>query len=560
MKLAEKTRNCKPGVATHLLGGLFAAFTLLGLSFEKSGGLDLFFAEIWPAPVTIALGLTLFAAYDLGLAFLYGFLEGRLEKAQKVVKTAGRPLRRKRDHLYYWQAFGLIFLCWLPYLIIYYPGTVVPDGRRQVTEGLGMRVLTNMHPWLLSLIFGRIVLLGRLVSDNFGIFLLILLLALGQLACYSEVCVKLRQWNSPRWLQRLTVAWFGLYPLFGAYAQTLIKDGIATALTALFASHYMDLCIGDHQGLYTDRKRLLQKGLILILTGIACCLTRRNGFHIVLPLAVLLFLALRKGHRFLWIVVAGGITLGYLTNAAAGQALGVENGSARVFYSVMFQQTARTVKEEPQTLTRKRYRIINKVLKARKLAELYDPNLSDPVKNTFREKATPRQIRRYIRVWKNMGMYHPRIYAEAFFGGCYGYLYPFSFIDSNSSWYLDRKLYYTQKLQMDLHHPFSVAVRNYGAYYARAWRWCPGVRLLLRPGFWTWYYLVLLGWLCRRRLFKKLIVFAAPAVLTSIYCVSPVNGCLRYYLPMYAMAQLYLFWAVFEEYQYGQDRSTAPML
>lgn len=69
---------------------------------------------------------------------------------------------------------AIIFLCWLPYLIITYPAiTVGYDFFWQLLQGVGAFPLSNHHPVLGSIIYGVIYSIGyELGGATFGLFLI----------------------------------------------------------------------------------------------------------------------------------------------------------------------------------------------------------------------------------------------------------------------------------------------------------------------------------------------------------------------------------------------------
>lgn len=85
--------------------------------------------------------------------------------------------------------------------------------------------------------------IGNVISDNWGIFMVVGVLALIYAVCYATVCYKLKSWGAPRWFNICCIAFFSLVPVFGAYSQTIIKDGSFSALFSLFMVIYVECCI-----------------------------------------------------------------------------------------------------------------------------------------------------------------------------------------------------------------------------------------------------------------------------------------------------------------------------
>ena len=82
------------------------------------------------------------------------------------------------------------------------------------------------------------------------------------------------------------------------------------------------------------------------------------------------------------------------------------------------------MKEHGDEVTKEEKKAIRAVLAYGKLAERYDPKISDPVKATYRNKATMEDLKHYFLVWAQQGLKHPVTYLEATMNQNYYLLYP----------------------------------------------------------------------------------------------------------------------------------------
>ena len=261
------------GPVTHVLAALFAAFTLVGMSYAALDSWDFIFGR----KKDLAFALVVFAGYlvlfDFCLAWLYRWLDTRLGAgtasaadaapgaeagADAVAEGEGSPTRTGRlaawaDAHWFLFCFLVICLCWSPYLILNLPGSVPYDGYWQLGMGTGFWELNNHHPWLLSVLYGLIMGIGRNVSDNFGVFLVVLTGFVTYALCYAGVCSKIRSWGVGGAGSILTLLFFAIVPCFGAFAQAVWKDGFFAAFLALFLALYVDFCITVRRTQEIDR-------------------------------------------------------------------------------------------------------------------------------------------------------------------------------------------------------------------------------------------------------------------------------------------------------------------
>ena len=584
------------GPVTHVLAAVFAAFMLVGMSYEALDSWDFILGR----KKDLAFALVVFAGYlalfDFCLAWLYRWLDGRLgagadatsvpvarvETGKVVTASAlaagagavpgatsgaavaegeGSPTRTGRLAAWadgHWFLFCLIVicLCWSPFLILNLPGSVPYDGYYQLNQAMGISSLTNHHPWVLTLLYGLLFRLGRVVSDNFGIFLVVAFFYVAEALCYAEVCQLVRRWQAPEAFNVITLLFFALLPCFGAYAQALDKDGIYTALVVLFFALYVDVCITVRRTQEIDHP--VRRFVALLLLELAVCLTRNNGVYLVVPADVLLLFFLLKSQKAWAVLLALCVGLSYwVVENPVADAVGVEPGSVKEALSIPFQQTARYLSEYPDDVTEEEAEAIDAVLEYDELAELYNPELSDPVKSTYHGESTEDLISYFTDAWLPMFLRHPGVYVESLLNNCFGYLYPFYNQDFKATWLLHIQGDPVATGDLDIHYLFDDGLRN-GAtssyadlweesltgIYCEAWRTIPGLAQLVNPGTYTWVLLICAGYLCRRKRYRDLLVLAAPALSLAVCIASPVNGLLRYALPLIACTPVIIAWCV----------------
>ena len=81
----------------------------------------------------------------------------------------------------------------------------------------------------------------------------------------------------------------------------------------------------------------------------------------------------------------------------------IEPGGIQEALSLPFQQTARYVKEHEEEVTQEEKKAIKGVIAYNKLGKYYNPKISDPVKATYKKKATTKDLTAYLKVWVQQG-------------------------------------------------------------------------------------------------------------------------------------------------------------
>ncbi len=546
-KMVQKLRFL-PSAA--VLSVLFSLFLVVGRSYELYDSWALILGNSYQR----MLALLMFVGYVifLYLALMRFFLW--LDEQSAPQKALAPPLTPKQTAMGYGICFALVLVFWLPYLVICYPGSVSTDGIYQLGQAVGATQATNHHPWFSTLLMGMFAQDGNWER---GIFLYVVFHSLVCAAAFAGIAMELHRLTKT-WLWPLcAIVYYAIVPTWGGYAQTYIKD---TLFYGVFAAFF--LCVV--MVLRTRGKCGPGVWAGLFLLGILGALLRNNGLYVAVPSLLCMVLAL--GTRRVKLLLAGcaaGILVVYWGWSQMLTVWGVEPGSIREMLSLPFQQTARYVVECSDELTQEEIQIIDDVLDYDAILTDYDPRVADPVKNTYHGDSAA--LKKYFGLWVKCGLRHPDIYLEATLDMVFGYFLPgYRYGSYGGNYFLMEKPQYG--IEVEFAHPTKV---NAVDQYSRLWSRTPGLLLLNAPGTHSWLLILCTAALIRKRKWYGLLSTLPIWLTLGICCVSPVNGLVRYMLPVMACMPLLLgyTWSLLtgsdekEEVQEdGQDRSVDPLL
>lgn len=526
---------------THILAVCFAICMLIGKSFSQMGNIKFIFGDKKQFCIAIIVFLGFYILFDVAITALYVYISEKRKREEKAIKV-----KWIEEH-YFTFSFLCMLICWSPYILCYLPGSVPHDGYWQLNMAFGINPLTNHHPWVITFIYGIIMRLGRCVSDNFGIFMIVISFTIIEILCYAFVCISLKKWGASKKVYIGALVFFSIVPVFGGYAQAVIKDNIFSALLALFFTIYIDICMQHETAIG------IKKMIALFLVGILVCLSRNNGVYVVIPSMVCLILYMQKEKsRYVIFMICLVVCYQGIEGCVAPK-LGVEKGSVKEMLSIPFQQTARYIKEYPDEVTLKEKNVINAVLSYDGIKENYNPELSDFVKNTFREESEDK-LSEYFKIWFEMFLKHPMVYVEATLNNTFAYYYPFynQNVLGNYQFYIKEAPVATG--YFDIHYIMPVKIRATVTEYVQTWNKIPGISQIVNSGFYTWILLLLVGYLIYTKRIKGILLLIGPAINILVCIASPVNGLLRYAFPLMACTPLLIYWAVcVEEYSGDED-------
>lgn len=522
------------------IAAIFSAFMLIGRSYSVLGNWNFIFADVNQFIIALIVFAGYFLLFYLLLSLLFKWI-GENDFTREPQKISWLP-DYVRKHPFA-VSFAVIIICWLPYLIAFFPGSVPHDGFHQLRQVLGLVKPTEQHPYITSLFFGCIFRIGRVISDNCGIALLVSVLSIIEASCYAWVCVRLRQWKVPESLWLLFLVFYAVVPLFGMYAHAVIKDSLFFAFFALYMVEYIEIC---RRKVSDESQKMTKEIVFFTLCSILVCLCRNNGIHVVFPANLCLIFTIGKKSKFTLLVSLLAIIFVY--GGYKGimlPALKVSHYSAGEILSIPLQQTARYLKYYPSDVTEKERKAIAKILDIKKITKNYDPNVSDPVKGTLKNGSLSNG-KDYLKAWYCMFLRHPCVYFEATLNNTYGYIYPFANINARGPYqaYIKWSVKDKESRGLDIKYFFGESVRGAVKNWALAWRDFPLIAQIVNPGTYTWLLIIIAGLILAYCAKWNLVVLVSPFFNVLVCIASPVNGLLRYAWPVAAAMPAIIWWLV----------------
>ena len=326
--------------------------------------------------------------------------------------------KSRKTHKYSSLKFFCVFICcWMPLLVIKYPGAMCWDTWQMLNQ-YRTESITTHHSVFYTAVMGRLIKATEVNGNsNIGLFVFVLihLIVLAAAFAYSsEVMLKL---GANPGVVRVISMLFIINPYVIAYIGVAMKDVLYTALIVFLTAAIID-AEKDPEGFYNSRCKIS----MMITTTVLCCLVRKNGIYVATFLLIIAIIkTIRKEQKKRYIAVfLLSIILAFALSAGLNAYYKAEPSSVSEALSVPFQQTARYVKEYKEEVTIQERDSINRVLDYENLPGLYNPKKSDYVKGTYKEDA--KYLPAYFRTWIAQFVKHPKCYFSAY---CEMYFYLF---------------------------------------------------------------------------------------------------------------------------------------
>lgn len=341
---------------------------------------------------------------------------------------AERPLQKKHP---LWQAglfYGMvIFLCWLPVFLAYYPSVFAYDAEGQLYQVIAGDYSTH-HPLLHTLFLGAFFKLGGVLgSYSAGMALHSIVQMILLAAAFAFVLSYLYEKGISRWQRMLLLAFYALFPTNSVLSLSTTKDVLFSALVLLYTMLlYHMIC---------DKKMQVDKrdGAACVILSVLLLLFRNNAVYAFLVSMPLMYAGYRKwqigeekaqsasfGARTYLVLSIAALLFFAVCSAGLRTATHAHSGSPREMLSVPLQQMARTRVKEEQRIDPALRKELEKYIPAEWVFAAYDPHLADPVKNRAVIHDDPAGL---IETWVKLGMRHLDVYVDAFLDNCVGCWY-----------------------------------------------------------------------------------------------------------------------------------------
>lgn len=149
---------------------------------------------------------------DMGITYFW-----RIPEMEFFRKACGRIPAREEEVMWFRLAKISMIIGWIPFILAFLPGSIPADGFRQLDVFLGAMPLDNHHPWVLTMIMGGLLTLGKTIwCYNFGVFLIVIVFTSVEIWCYSAVVRYLYRWKAPKWILLVLFCCLHLFPYLEA--------------------------------------------------------------------------------------------------------------------------------------------------------------------------------------------------------------------------------------------------------------------------------------------------------------------------------------------------------
>ena len=422
----------------------------------------------------------------------------------------------------------IMFLCWLPYLLLYWPGIVLGDSLNSIEQSLGEAPLSNHHPVLYTLFIKTCLNAGMALGDaTLGIALYCIVQMVVMSVCLSYLlCWVRKRMRVHVAILAVMLVLFSLAPYYATYSVALWKDPVFSCAVVMLSILLGDLVISD--GAVAKSRSWI---VALFAISLLVVFTRNNGVFLVAfcclsCLAV--YLKKKSGGRYLrCCCVLGLVTLIGAATIPVYSFLGMSGRMAEAG-GVPLSQMANVVVHDGNMSDSDRD-WLNQLMPLDEYEKYYSPRIVDTFKNSESFAGMDGGV---VTHWPSLLVRNPDLFVEAWVLETYGFwtvnrpeiwCYDenvmrgqiWNFPEAHAKWLSDRGIYAANLMGDDgLRNVFSLQC----------------LQLPIGVIFWLVVYLAICLVLSGR---KRLVIALVPtfALLGTLFIAVPL-----FYWPRYALA------------------------
>lgn len=521
-----------------ILSLLFSFFMVFGYSYMKINSWDMIFLNTFQ----LFKAIIVFTGYYILFRAIVNYLFDVVFNNIKIKESTSKVYNFIFVKHSFIMPLLIILVCWIPYLIAYYPGILGADQSNQVKQFLGYDIpewsasnstklidenvkITNHHPFLHTIGIGLCAKLGMAIGNvNLGLFIFTLIQYITLGVALASIINFIKKLNVPVWLRVISLFICALSPTVAICSVQVNKDIIFASLIILYAIKLYELVK------YSNIKKIeVKKWIGIIVLSILVCLFRNNGVYTIILSLSFVAIIDKLNRKQILITSITVLVIYQLIISVILPLFKIPNSGIREMLSVPFQQTARYVKEHGDEVTKEEKEIIDKVLDYDTLVERYDPLLSDPVKREYNKDATTEDLVNYFKIWLAQFFKHPTTYIQATMNNVYGYFYP----ESN----LRQYTYYMVNSIEDINEIDNFnygyikqlqGIRHFIKGISSIITKIPGISWIMNIALNVWLIMIIFTYLLYTKRYKY-IIYLLPFISIILVCIiSPVNAAYRY--------------------------------
>ena len=183
--------------------------------------------------------------------------------------------------------FTLIFLCYIPYLLNFYPGNIISDTYSQMNQAMGLKPIDNHHPVFQTFTWWIFINIAKIFhNDNIAVLLDSLFQMISMAVVFTYSIYILDKQNIKN---KFLPIFYCLYPVYGLFSIYTTKDTMFGVAILFYIIELTKLLSSPKK--YLNNKKDI---ILLLISMMLVILYKNNGIYIVLITQLIILIYFKK--------------------------------------------------------------------------------------------------------------------------------------------------------------------------------------------------------------------------------------------------------------------------
>ncbi|GHU40884.1 hypothetical protein FACS1894111_02270 [Clostridia bacterium] len=389
---------------------------------------------------------------------------------QEEKKSERNPIRRRErpflhkitsGKVFFFSVFLILLVCWLPYVLSYFPGGIFADTISSIWQGTRKAGFSNHSPILYAILLGIVIYPVNNLQLGVELFTVLQILVMDLVLSYGVY------WIYKKKVRRIflvfSILFFALFPLIPFYSISLWKDVpfcLALFLYMLFIAETV-----YEKGKNLERgKGVLCAALLLFLVNF----TRNNGVYITTLTTLVLLIRYRKqvfsAMKAFSIVSILVMLLSFLIQGPIYGQLHWNVDKSTESLGVPLQQVCYVIATGGNIST-EQAEFVHSIYPIEAIKETYNPCIVDPIKwaPEFNEAFLENHRDAFLETWFQMFFHNQKAYVEAWLLNTMGF---WDVTKADDAGYINPRMWQNADETMGVHQKdyveqmFGVSIRK----------------------------------------------------------------------------------------------------
>lgn len=434
--------------------------------------------------------------------------------------------------------WAILFVCWLPCYLAYFPGTLSYDAPEQICIALGALPATTHQPPIHTMLLGACLDLGNIFGiEPVIIYTIIQMLIMAAVFAYYILFI-LKHLARKKWEFVLIYFFLAVNPIIPLMAIQTTKD---VGFTCFFI-----LCTLFIYELMTTPEQLkAYRYLLFVISFVLASLFRNNALYVLVVVGVVIIFVLKANKRVKAMMAASVVIAVVVVKIITGPVysnLGYAKSDDKVEMSaVPMQQLGLAIIENAPDFTDDDWEKITYYMSDLQVTfERYNPRFYDPLKDAIYKTHLQEEYGGFLKLWTTMLKRYPVEYIRAFLDLNIPYWYPLAdTIDP----YADRVYIETDigpspyQFERESKIPWLLDIYENIANYSLIDKLIIRIPFAINTPIWLMLAGILL--IIVKKEYNKIMVFMPSLLLWATYLLGPVSN-FRYIFPIFALYPLFI--------------------